>query len=132
MSDTKQTPKRKRWLRYSLRTLLVVITILCIALGYWTYRAKRQRAVVKWVEENGGEVHYDFELDEYGYTIKAAKPPSPKWMQAFLGNDYLATVVHVRLENSEVKDVEPLAQLEQLEELILDKTQVRDLTPLAK
>lgn len=61
MSDTKQQPKRKRrWLRYSIRTLLIVVTIFCVALGYWVNRANRQRDVVKWVEENGGSVTYDF------------------------------------------------------------------------
>ena len=63
-------PKRKRrFFSYSLRGLFIVVTILCVALGYWSHRANRQQAVVKWVKENGGAVYYDYELDEEGRLI---------------------------------------------------------------
>jgi len=143
MKKSPQPPKRRRrWLSYSLRTLLVVMTIFCVALGYWVHRAKRQEAVVEWVEDNGGRVNYDFEFGEKDEFIDDPQPPGPKWVQAFLGNDYLATVVYVVLNQegdscppdprrSELKDVIPLAKLEQLKYLYLNSTQVSDLTPLA-
>jgi hypothetical protein len=39
----KLMPKR-RWLRYSIRTLLAALTIFCVWLGYYT-NWKRQRSV---------------------------------------------------------------------------------------
>lgn len=42
-------PKKGRWLAYSLRSFLVVLTIGCLLLGYWVHRAQRQREVVQWV-----------------------------------------------------------------------------------
>lgn len=132
MPETKQKPRRRRrWLRYSLRSFFVVLTIFCVALGYWVHRAKRQQAAVKWVIENGGIARYDFEFDEKGDNIDNAKPSGPKWLQAFLGNDYFGTVVHVDLSASEVKDVTPLAQLGHLEHLNLWDTQVSNLSPLS-
>lgn len=120
MPDTKQKPKRRRrWLRYSLRTLLVVITISCIALGYWAHRAGRQKAVVKWVKKNGGYVTYDFEFD--GINIKPE--PDPGLLQGILGEDYFYTVISVNLDNSEIKDVSRLTQLTRLFYVSLLNTQ---------
>ena len=36
MTDTlpKTKPKR-RWLQFSMRTVLVIVTLLCVALGLW-------------------------------------------------------------------------------------------------
>lgn len=133
MSKAPPQPKRKRrWLSYSLRSLFVVVTILCVALGYWTHRANRQKAVVKWVEENGGGVYYDFHVDEQGYLIDNLKPPGPKWVQKYLGKDYLATVIVVDLRGCEFIDITPLAQLDQLKNLSLGNTQQSDMTPLTQ
>lgn len=125
-----ESPKKRRWLRYSLRSFLVVLTVGCLLLGYWVHRAERQKAVVKWVEENGGAVTYDFEFHEKSGMQVDAKRPYPEWFQEFPGDDYFASVRRVELQISNVKNVLPLAHLDQLEVLFLDATNVRDLVPL--
>src|SRR5689334_19696866 len=59
---------RRRWLRYSLRTLFVLVTLLCVWLGLWANRAERQKRAVAWFKAHGGEVHYDYE-----FTMHPAK-----------------------------------------------------------
>jgi hypothetical protein len=42
--------------RISLRTLLVLVTILCLWFGKISIAAHRQRKAVEWVNEHGGEI----------------------------------------------------------------------------
>jgi len=50
-----QLPKR-RWLRFSIRTLLVAVTIFCVCLA-WQASAVRERVVLRaLIEEQGGLV----------------------------------------------------------------------------
>ena len=134
-------PKRKRrFFSYSLRGLFIVVTILCVALGYWSHRANRQQAVVKWVKENGGIVFYKYE-HENGRLAGDRKPPYPKWAMKILGKDYFATVNYVELNQGPTAarmaqvlrrslDLTPLAQLTRLEFLSLNNQPISDLSPL--
>src|SRR6185369_13064431 len=55
-------PKR-RWYQFSLKTLLVVLTLLCLGPGgYVVYehgRARAQKGAVEAIEKLGGKVRYD-------------------------------------------------------------------------
>ena len=62
MNSSEQNPKRRR-LRVSLRTFLILLTVGCVWLGWLVNRANQQRQVVEWVTELGGGVHYDYEID---------------------------------------------------------------------
>jgi len=42
------TKPRRRWLSYSLRTLFVLVTLLCVWLGLYANRAERQKRAVAW------------------------------------------------------------------------------------
>ena len=57
-------PKR-RFLRYSLRTMLVVVLVLSVWLGYMANQAAKQRRAVEVLEamEPWGAVHYDYKYD---------------------------------------------------------------------
>ncbi len=45
-------PRLKRLLRIGLRDLLVVVTVLCVLLGWKVREVKRQKEAVAWVEES--------------------------------------------------------------------------------
>ncbi len=49
MTGDLKTPRR-RWLRFSLRTFFILLTILCVWLAVVTNSARRQRAASEWGE----------------------------------------------------------------------------------
>ena len=51
--ETKADKPKRRWYQYSLRSLMIVMTVLCVWLGYISNEAMNQKAAV-WVEEVGG------------------------------------------------------------------------------
>ena len=51
-------PRKRRWLRFSLRSLLVAITLFAIVLGVEMNRVRKQRLIVAEVERSGGSVGY--------------------------------------------------------------------------
>jgi len=128
---TTTTKPKRRLLRFSLRTLLIFMLVVCVAVGWKYERVRKQREVVAWVQEMGGLVYYDFELDERGYE-RITETPGHEWVRKWLGRDFFAEVTGVELNFTEVSDVSPLAELTKLKQLYLYNTQVSDVRPLAK
>ncbi len=91
---------RRRYLQFSLRTFLVLLTLVCVWFGWQVNRANQRRQAVAWVLEMGGSVQYDYEVDDEGNTIADAKPTSPEWLR-----DYYDRVVAVDLYKTQVSDV---------------------------
>ena len=110
---------RRRWPRFSLRTLLVVVTALGVWLGVQVNRANKQRRAVAWVQQVGGTVTYD----DGSYA--------PEWLREHVGVDVFDDVRGVDLNGTQVKDVTQLSELTSLKGLYLRGPQVSDVTPLA-
>jgi hypothetical protein len=88
MPEMDQPPAiRRRWFRFSLRMLLVVVTLLCVWLGIQVNAARRQREAVAEILKAGGTVSYDY------------KPPGPVWGRNAIGDDYFQTVNAVQLSH---------------------------------
>lgn len=123
-------PKR-RFLRVSLRTLLLLLTAGCIWIGWKVDKAHKQRAAVAWVKETGGEAYYDYERN-----TDHPMPPGPAWLRELIGIDLLSDVTLVFVgdasaRSNSVSDVTPLADLKNLQSLHLARNQISDLRPLA-
>ncbi len=117
--------------RYSLRALLILVTVISVVLGYLFHQAREQERVVAWVKEQGGSVRYEYyKMDvptpeEYDYGWE------PEFLRDLLGDDFFYDVVTVNLAGQEVSDLSPLASLTNLDRLYLIDTRVSDLSPLA-
>ena len=60
MSNTlPETKPKLRWLQFSIRTALLVVTLSCVGLAVWVASAERQRRAVAAIEALGGAVGYD-------------------------------------------------------------------------
>lgn len=57
----------RRRLQFSLRTFLIILTVLAVWLGNAVNRAREQREVVKAIEALGGTVQYNWQTH---YTIR--------------------------------------------------------------
>lgn len=121
-------PWRSR-IRFSLLTLLVAVTGLCVWLGTIVDRAYRQKRGVERVEKLGGAAFFDFQrqsnqhaapnqgiLPSFDYT---APPPGSEWARRWLGEDYFRTTVCVRLWDARLTadDLQALVGLRDLAEL---------------
>jgi hypothetical protein len=85
----KQT--RRQWFRYSLRSLLLLITAIGLFTGTEVVPALRQKQAVAEVRSFGGSVLYDFEFNIKSGPIPP--PPEPSWLVNLLSVDFLHSVV---------------------------------------
>jgi len=84
-----------RFSQFSVATLLMVVTVICLCLGSIasTLHGKRvERAAVAEIREFGAIVRYDWELE--GGTV----PPGARWAKAILGEEFFANPTEVRFE----------------------------------
>jgi hypothetical protein len=96
MTEPSAKPRR-RWFRFSLRTLLIAVTLLCVWLGYETTQAVRQRRAVELVNGIGGEIYYAHQRDAKGNNNPMLDPWAPRWLRELVGEDYFVTVSEVHI-----------------------------------
>jgi hypothetical protein len=109
---------RKLRFQFSIRILLAVVTVVCIALGVWgIIPGERQRRAVKAIEAAGGWAHY-------GYNYR--KPE--RYLRRWLPRDYFDDVEAVSLGHTEATDdvLVHVQGLEHLTFLHLAKTKITD------
>ena len=94
----------RSWLRFSLRTLFVLLTVCLLALGVIANRVWKQRRLIQLLggpEAARKVVIYDFQLAE---TLRSGRPrppptsPTERWprgLVSFLGEDWFVAVVAV-------------------------------------
>jgi hypothetical protein len=130
MNSATKSATRRYWPRFTLRAMLALVTILCIALGWWMHRAREQRNLVKRIESNGGNVYYDFQYDAPSEEL--AESPVPKWLLDRLGADFFHSVKEVGTEDPSVLPELPrFWRLERLAVGAMEWTD-EDIAPLAR
>ena len=117
--------KPRRWfLRFSLRTLLIVMLVCGIVLVPFVvklHRYRQQRAVIEELLAAGASITF----------ADGSEKLSDDWWRHVVGQDLFNSVEAVDLALTDTKSVAPLAGLKGLQTLRLYHTPVSDLTPLA-
>ncbi len=126
--NTSATHTRRRYLRVSLRSLVVLILVIGGYLGWIVHTARVQRDAVAAIRKLEGTVRYDWERKD-GLNRPNAKPWWPRWLVDSFGIDYFGHVTQVRVvavhELSEAELIQ-ISHLTQLEELDLHRSPVTD------
>jgi len=125
MSDTPNP--RRRWLRYSLVTLLILVLLASIVAGWLAkqlQRRMRQHEAVEAILATGGGVRFDFEIDQSGNPLTEAAPPGPAWLRYWIGDDLCANVVEAEVQSDSV--LECVQDLPQLKKLHLFSVKITD------
>ena len=113
------TPKpRRRWLRYSLIALLVLVVSAGIGISWIAHRMQRsmrQHEAVEAIVNTGGGVRFDFEIDQSGNPLADAAPPGPAWLRYWVGDDLGTNVVEAEVQtDNALENIKDLPQLRQL------------------
>jgi hypothetical protein len=87
---------KKRFWRFSLRTLLILLTLFCVWLGMLASSARRQKRAVEAIQQSGGQFCYDYQLTRRGPGLEIefsyqVQPPGPRWLRRILGDHYFIT-----------------------------------------
>ncbi len=120
MQRSPDKSKTRRWFRFRLRTLLVVLTMLSVPLGWvgWELdQRRREKTAIAWIEEMGGNA--SLEGSDRSTSWEKTKD---KW--------FGVTVLHANLNSTQVSDLSPLTDLNNLEVLNFNSTHVIDLSAL--
>jgi hypothetical protein len=121
MTETK--PKR-RWFRFSLRTLLIVVTIVGVAAGWKMNQVRNLRCAVAEAQRLGAKITYAHELD----TSPPVEPPGPKWLRQFVGDDFFEEVCQIQIFNDQANDdtLALIAKLPRISSLIVRSNAITD------
>jgi hypothetical protein len=112
---TEAKPKR-RWFRFSLRTFLVIVTLIGVWLGLKINEARDQKQAVEAIQANGGTVLYDFEVDSNGEAIQPN--PAPGWLAKWIGVDYVHNVVCVSFPFVKTPGFDPGQKVYEYDEVV--------------
>ena len=88
----------RRSLRFTLRSLLLLITLTALWLGVNVHRANQQRRAVQRITQRGGNVRYDYQFAANGNPNPNLDSSHPAWLRRFVGDDFLHNVESVGLD----------------------------------
>lgn len=114
---TDEPSKRRRWLQFRLRTLLIAVLVLSLPLSWFAVRlerARRQREAVETIRQLGGAVRYGY---HDSICDPAEHPPVPSLFLKLLGDDFFSDVVGVGFFHKNGLCDDNLAVLDALPEL---------------
>ena len=113
LSQTEQPRRKRRWFQFSLRTLLIVTTLLAVGTGLLSQRIARKRKewdAVQAILRFGAAVRFDRDTSDANAT-------GPSWLREILGKNFFAEVVAVNVTHVQSED-ELLAKIKELPELV--------------
>ena len=94
MSDERTLRRWRRYLRFSMRGLIVVVLLIGGWLGWIVRSARIQREAVAAIEKAGGSVTYNWQWTD-GKLVPGARRRKPSWLADFIGVDYVYHVTRV-------------------------------------
>jgi hypothetical protein len=130
MLDQAQSVSRpwRRFLRFSMRGLIVLVLVIGGAMGWLVRAARIQRAAAAAISGIGGSVMYNWEWNN-GRSYSGATPWVPKWLSDRVGVDYFGHITSVWLCAVSMETdaaLAPVLRLTQLQRLSLTGSSISD------
>jgi Leucine-rich repeat (LRR) protein len=116
-----------KYLRFSLKAFLVLLTIFCVWLGKISIDARRQKEAVAWIESLDG---FAEEIDP-STGNPATVSTNEQWWRDRLGEHYFARINYVYVYGTHLNDISMLTNLPDLEEVELWECNVKDISALS-
>jgi hypothetical protein len=122
--NSRPVPKnRRRWFQFGLRTGLVIVTAIAIALAWHTANVNRQRAAIARVTDLGGHVTYDYQRKPLGVGTSfyaEVQDAQVSALASWLGTDHVHNLVavdfmRVKKTAMTVNDLQLIAQVRSVE-----------------
>ncbi len=129
----------RRWFQFSLRTLLIVTTLVGCGCGWFVMKlnaAKRQQAAVKLVQDAGGVIRYQDEFDDQGKFLQQSQQAGSPWSRNLLGDDFFRKPTGVWFPSGlNIDGIDSIliavGQLDELKSLYLSDASISDRTDWA-
>src|SRR5262249_36119434 len=123
MTDAK--PKR-RWFRFSLSSLLLLITAICLWLGLKMNQVRSIRLVVAEMNRVNGTIVFEHEQAAPGQA--PYDPPGPKWLRQIFGDEFFEEVfqIHINDDAADDQTMALIARLPQVKEVVVISDGVTD------
>jgi hypothetical protein len=118
----------RRYVRFSVRGLIVVVLVIGAWLGWIVRGARIQRDAVAAIEKDGGGVRYDWQYSN-GVYLRGGKPRAPPWLVELIGVDFFGHVTDAGLSPSSTTTdamTVHVGRLTRLGRLSLDQTSLTD------
>ncbi len=111
----------RRYLRFSVRALVVLVVVIGAWLGWIVRNARIQHDAVAAIRHEHGIVFYDCDWKDGTRVRRSAHPRHLKWLENQFGIDYFSNVVYVDFrDGSSDAKLALVARLYRIEELLFD------------
>jgi hypothetical protein len=120
LNDLAKSPTRpRRWLRFSLRSLLVLVTVLCVWLGVKVNQARRQKEAVAALQELGATVTYAQHRVGPNAFNHDRELDVPGWLRELAGDDFFQSVISLNvgqpMSDAELVHLSALPEIEYMD-----------------
>ena len=126
-------PAGRRRIRFSLRTLFLLLIIVGIWLDHRVTRATKQRLAVAEIQNvaekySPASIEYTYQFDATGKPVPNQEPLWPLWLREATGEDFFVTAIGVSLDGTTASDSDliHLKGIPHLKRLDLEWTSVTD------
>jgi Leucine-rich repeat (LRR) protein len=108
---------RTRWFQYSLRTFLVLVTCVALAIGWFAHYARQRRAAFEAIRQAGGNIQ-----------MYHREPGSESFLESWFGPELFQSVMKVDLRQGKVDNelLRHVGVLKELERLDLSNAHIDD------
>lgn len=88
----------RRWLRFGIRGILVLMVLVAAPLAWKVNQVRAQRRILATMETSRVQARYDYDVEYFREdSLRPGDPssPGPLWLHSLLGEDFFADVAEI-------------------------------------